>query len=163
MSMNSKIATATAQFLDTTGISPRVFLKVAEFISGIQPLVKEETPNVVDAPYVEGLCQAAAVAVQAVETAPQMGTTFTVERADPSIPQPPDVPTPTATQAFPSYFGDMTGYRILGVDEDIKEGDEWILNEPHSHSGGRPRQWRDCEDIEENVGQYTKSTFRRRV
>ena len=65
-----------------------------------------------------------------------------------------------ATESAPAE----TLYRALDAYEEIKEGDEWILNDTYRHNRGGVKMWREVGD---SVGRfpsnYPKSNFRRKV
>ena len=57
-----------------------------------------------------------------------------------------------------------TLYRALDAYEEIKAGDEWILNDTYHHNRGGVKMWREVGDsIGRFPSNYPKSSFRRKV
>jgi hypothetical protein len=71
---------------------------------------------------------------------------------------------PVAAQATAPAVPATEEWRDLEEDEEIKEGDQWILKPEYRHSRGKVREWRDVEDsIGDLVEDHSKSNFRRRI
>lgn len=59
------------------------------------------------------------------------------------------------------YIYKESGYLLLDDEDEIEEGDEWIIKPDCETS--RPRIWRQAADIGEKAGSFTRSYYRRAI
>ena len=76
----------------------------------------------------------------------------------------PEAPVSTCAdereEAYKEIYGER-GYLLLDDEDEIEEGDEWIIK-PECETN-RNRIWREANDVGHKVGEYRRSNYRRAI